>query len=298
MRPTAETKGIRLQAVLGNTQNLIWGDARRLQQILWNLLSNALKFTPKNGRVQVTVSRTNSHAEVLVSDTGKGIAPDLLPYVFDRFRQGDGSTKRTYGGLGLGLAIVRHMTELHGGTVTANSAGEGLGATFRVALPLAALREDGFFLGNRSETKAASTGAIASSEKELEGVRILILDDEPDARELIGTVLERSGAEVRMASDAKAAMEVVTGWKPDVLLSDVGMPDQDGYSFIRQVRSLPHKDGGSIPAAALTAYASAKDRLRALTAGFQTHLSKPVEPRELIAVVAVLSGKTGTAKDR
>jgi PAS domain S-box-containing protein len=298
LRPTADAKGIRLQMVLDTKASLIWGDVQRLQQILWNLLSNAVKFTPKGGRVQVTLSRPNSHLEIAVRDTGKGIGPEFLPHVFDRFSQADSSTKRNFGGLGLGLAIVRHLTELHGGTVTADSPGPGEGATFTLRLPVAVVRN-----GNRAAEEPAPPAQPAvhgqpAAGNQLHGVRVLVVDDEADARELLRTVLERSGAQIKTAASSREAYDILQDWRPDVLLSDIGMADEDGYELIRRVRALPHKRGGSIPAAALTAYATAEDRLSVLTAGFQTHIAKPVEPLELTAIVAVLAGRTGTAKDR
>ncbi|HEX4948831.1 MAG TPA: PAS domain S-box protein [Blastocatellia bacterium] len=300
VRPTADAKGVRLHSVLDTKTNLVAGDAHRLQQVCWNLLSNAIKFTPKGGRVQVTLARIDSHVEITVSDTGQGIAPEFLPYVFERFRQADSSTKRTHGGLGLGLAIVRHLTELHGGTVSAASDGLGQGATFRVHLPLAVLREGSSLLDEQQMPRfyRAVEGAVPSEmEQELTGVRVLVVDDEADARELLQTVLEQCGAEVRAAGSVRSAIETLRQWRPDVLVSDIGLPDEDGYALIRQVRAMAHKEGGSIPATALTAYARSEDRLRALKAGFQMHVAKPVEPVELVAVVASLAGKTGSAKD-
>jgi PAS domain S-box-containing protein len=299
MRPTAEAKGVRLQTVLDTKTNLVWGDAHRLQQVIWNLLSNAIKFTPKAGRVLVTVSRANSHVDIRVSDTGKGIVREFLPRVFERFSQADSSTTRTHGGLGLGLAIVRHLSELHGGSVTADSAGEGQGATFCVSLPLAVLREE-----TRLEQRASTHGGPRAVEgpvrvgQDLRGVRVLVADDEADACELLRVVLQKSGALVKVANSSTEAFSALKEWTPDVLISDIGMPGEDGYELIRKVRSLPHKEGGSIPAAALTAYATSEDRLKALTAGFQTHIAKPVDPMELVAVVAVLAGKTGIARDK
>jgi PAS domain S-box-containing protein len=300
VRPTADAKGVRLQSVLDTKTNLVAGDAHRLQQVCWNLLSNAIKFTPKGGRVQVTLARIDSHVEITVSDTGQGIAPEFLPHVFERFRQADSSTTRTYGGLGLGLAIVRHLTELHGGTVSATSAGLGQGATFRVFLPLAILREGGSLLAEQQVPRfqQAIEGPMPSEmEQELTDVRVLVVDDEVDARELLQTVLEQCGAEVYAVDSVRSAMETLRHWRPDVLVSDIGMPGEDGYELIRQVRAMTHKEGGSIPATALTAYARSEDRLRALKAGFQMHVAKPVEPVELVAVVASLAGKTGSAKD-
>jgi PAS domain S-box-containing protein len=295
MRPTADVKGVSLKTVLDTKTNLIWGDAQRLQQVIWNLLSNAIKFTSKGGRVQVALSRINSQVEIRVNDTGKGIKPEFLPHVFERFRQADSSTTRTHGGLGLGLAIVRHLTELHGGSVTAESPGEGLGATFTITLPLAVLREE----SRLAEPVTHDLPRVREGRgQELVGVRVLVVDDEPNACELLRIALTHSGAEVRVCNTVQEALATLKEWKPDVLLSDIGMPGEDGYELIRQVRSLPHKEGGSVPAAALTAYATSQDRLKALTAGFQSHIAKPVEPTELTVVVAILSGKRGTASDK
>lgn len=296
VRPTAEAKGVRVQAVLDTQSNPVLGDAHRLQQIMWNLLSNAIKFTPKGGRVQVTLARVNSYVEIAVSDTGQGISPAFLPYVFERFLQADSSTKRTYGGLGLGLAIVRHLTELHGGQVVAQSAGEGQGATFLLRLPLSIMREGAN--GLEAQLTPHRQRAVASDlpealRQDLSGVRVLVVDDEADARELLRIALSQCGAEVRAAASVPEAFDSLRQWRPDVLVSDIGMPGEDGYELIRQVRSLPLEEGGGIPAAALTAYARSEDRLKALTSGFQMHVAKPVEPIELAAVVASLAGKTG-----
>jgi len=298
MQPTADAKGVKLQTILDSGTNLIWGDPQRLQQVIWNLLSNAIKFTSKGGRVQVALSRINSHVEVSVSDTGKGINREFLPHVFERFRQADSSTTRTHGGLGLGLAIVRHLTELHGGTVTADSAGEGLGATFTVTFPVAALRKGTGLEKQQAPGVLQAIERPDTTDQELLGVRVLAVDDERDACELLRVALQQSGAEVKVSNSVREALATLKEWKPDVLLSDIGMPGEDGYELIRQIRALPHKEGGSIPAAALTAYATSQDRLKVLTAGFQTHIAKPVEPRELTAVVAILSGKKGTASDK
>jgi PAS domain S-box-containing protein len=299
MQPTADARGVRLQTILDTRTNLIWGDSQRLQQVIWNLLSNAIKFTSKGGRVQVALARVNSQIEISVSDTGKGIKREFLPHVFERFTQADSSTTRMHGGLGLGLAIVRHLTELHGGTVAADSGGEGLGATFTITLPVAVLRE-GNWLNEESLHQDAPRAVEGrkTSVDELRDVHVLVVDDEPDACELLKLALQHSGAEVRVSNTVREALAIMKEWKPDVLLSDIGMPGEDGYELIRQVRALPHKEGGSIPAAALTAYATSQDRLKVLTAGFQTHIAKPVEPQELTAVVAILSGKKGTASDK
>jgi PAS domain S-box-containing protein len=291
LRPTADARGVRLQAVLETKPNLVLGDANRLQQIVWNLLSNAIKFTPKGGRVQVALSRINSHVEIQVSDTGQGISKKFLPYVFERFRQADSSPSRSYGGLGLGLAIVRHLVELHGGNVTADSPGEGEGSTFTVRLPLAIMREGVNQLDPQSAMRlhqAAEKGIPMELGLELAGVRVLAVDDEADARELLTVVLGQCGAEVRTAGSTPEAIDLLKEWRPDVLVSDIGMPGQDGYELIREVRALNTNQGGSIPAIALTAYARSEDRLKALRSGFQTHIAKPVEPAELAAVVASL----------
>jgi PAS domain S-box-containing protein len=297
VRPSADAKQVRLQTVLDTRTNIIRGDAHRLQQILWNLLSNAIKFTPKGGRVHVAISRVASHVEIAVNDTGQGIKREFLPYVFDRFRQADSSSVRTHGGLGLGLAIVRHLTELHGGTVSAASPGEGQGATFTVLLPVPAVHDETQRQRPQVATLPAVGGKLVMPDGAvLKGVRVLVVDDEADARDLLGVVLNKCGAEVRIAASTREALTILNEWTPDVLVSDIGMPGEDGYELIHQVRARSHNAGGSIPAAALTAYATAEDRLRVLTAGFQIHVAKPVEPVELIAVVASLAGKTGLAR--
>jgi PAS domain S-box-containing protein len=296
VRPAAEAKGVRLQVVLDHGAGPISGDPDRLQQVVWNLLSNAVKFTPREGRVQVVLSRLNSHLEVAVMDSGQGIEPEFLPYVFDRFRQADPTTTRAHGGLGLGLAIVRHLIELHGGSVKAESGGAGQGATFRVMLPLlAAVRETIAPVGTPLEVKVPldGNGSFAELEcpTELEGLRVLVVEDDADSRTLLVTVLEQCHAEVVAIASAEEAIRVLEGWRADVLISDIEMPGEDGFSLIRRVRQLPAEQGGDIPAAALTAYARPEDRMRALVAGFQIHLPKPVEPAELITVVASLAAR-------
>lgn len=289
-RPAAEAKIIRLQPVLDPATGPVAGDSDRLQQIVWNLLSNAIKFTPKQGRVQVLLEQINSHVEITVSDTGKGISAEFLPYVFERFRQADSTTTRTHSGLGLGLAIVRHLVELHGGTVHAESLGEGQGAMFIVKLPLMPVR-----LSSSDPERVhprAGSGVPFGDLPSLDGLQVLVVDDEADAREFITAVLEQCGAAVTAIASAKEALEVIEP-KLDVLVSDIGMPEEDGYALINQVRSLTPEQGGRIPAAALTAYAREEDRTKALLAGFQLHVSKPVSPAELAAVVANLAGRTG-----
>jgi PAS domain S-box-containing protein len=289
--PAATAKGIRVHKVLDSLAGPVSGDPARLQQVVWNLLSNAVKFTPKGGKVQVLLERVNSHVEISVIDTGMGIRPDFLPHVFDRFRQADSSTTRRHGGLGLGLAIVKQLVELHGGTVRAKSPGEGQGSTFTVTLPITVIHPDRP-APPKARPKPADDPAVLCRHCHLAGVRVLVLDDEPDARQLIRRVLAECEAEVALASSAAEALELVERFEPDVIVSDVGMPDQDGYEFIRQVRAK--RDFKSLPAAALTAFARAEDCRQAMLAGFQTHVAKPVDPAELVAVVASLAGRTGT----
>jgi signal transduction histidine kinase/ActR/RegA family two-component response regulator len=291
VRPAADAKHIRLQSVLDPTAGPVLGDSERLQQIVWNLLSNAIRFTPKQGRVQVCLQRINSHIEIIVCDTGQGISPDFLPYVFDRFRQADGSITRSVGGLGLGLAIVRQLVELHGGTVQAESPGEGQGATFTVKLPVIVV---GATSTESERVHPAMGGTVRfDSGPQLDGLRLLIVDDDADMRELLAYTLEACGAEVIAVADAAEAMVTLAEFAAsiDLLISDIGMPNEDGYTLLRRVRALPAEQGGRIPAVALTAYARTQDRTAALLAGFQSHLAKPVEPAELVAVVANLAGR-------
>ena len=293
VRLAAEAKSIRLQSVLDSQAGLLLGDANRLQQVLWNLLSNALKFTPKDGRVEIRLKRVNSHAEITVSDTGLGISSDFLPFVFDRFRQHDSTTTRSYGGLGLGLAIVRQLVELHGGTVTVVSPGIGQGTTFTVTLPAMIIPQppsDPEPLNSIVKTKPR-----VEASPSLEGLQILVVDDEADALELLSTILQNNGAEVIAVASVKQALTIIetaTNRSPHVLVSDIGMPDEDGYSLIRKLRQLEAQRGGKLPAIALTAYAGSDDRRQALLAGFQMHLTKPVDAAELVAVVASLTGRT------
>ncbi len=291
----AEAKGIQLQTVLSATVGQVLGDAQRLQQVVSNLLSNAIKFTPNGGRVEIHLTRTDSDAWIVVSDTGRGISPDFLPYVFERFRQGNSTTTRTQGGLGLGLAIVRHLVELHGGTVHAASLGEGKGATFTVTLPLAAIPRK--TSGQKRLDPENRQGKLFDSLPRLDGIWVLLVDDEADMCEVIAMVLKQCGAEVTAVASTSEAMEVLTtdasGRRPDVLLCDIGMPGEDGYTLLRRVRALEAERGGRIPVAALTAYAREEERMQALLAGFQLHIPKPVNPSELVTVVANLAGRTG-----
>jgi CheY-like chemotaxis protein len=243
-----------------------------------------VKFTPEGGCVEVTLDEFENHARITVKDNGKGIRAEFLPRVFDRFRQADSSTTRAFGGLGLGLAIVRHLVELHGGTVHAESEGEGKGSSFSVMFPLISTRSvsGSYSMSTQSDEAPASPA--------LNGLRVLVVDDEADARHLIGKVIAQSGAEVRTCESAAAAMTLLQEWKPDVLMSDIGMPGEDGYALINRVRALPDDSGGRIPAAALTAYAREDDRQRVLAAGYQVHIAKPISSNQLVATVAQLAG--------
>ncbi|HEX8148997.1 MAG TPA: PAS domain S-box protein [Pyrinomonadaceae bacterium] len=292
VRPAAEAKGVRLQKVLDTGSVSVSGDPVRLQQIVWNLLSNAIKFTPRGGRVQVRLERVNSHVEVAISDTGAGIPADFLPHVFDRFRQADQKTTRQHGGMGLGLAIVRHLVELHGGTVRAESGGEGKGATFTVLLPVAPVYKAE---GESGRVHPAARNTLPRFElfDRLDGLKILVVDDEPDTREMLKAGLGQCGAEVWAAASASEAIEAIEKSVPDLLISDIGMPDEDGYEMMRRVRRLPPEAGGRVPAIALTAYARVEDRMHALRAGYQMHVPKPVELAELAAVAASLARRGG-----
>lgn len=288
IRPAAEAKTIRLQTMLDPAAAPICGDADRLQQIVWNLLTNAVKFTPKGGRIQVKVQRINSHVEVIVTDSGVGIKKDFLPYVFDRFRQADASTTRIHGGLGLGLSIVHQLVDLHGGSVSVSSEGEGQGASFRITLPFVGVVNQG-----PEAVHPTHSDEISSFEglPSLAGLRVLVVDDEADTRELIFEVLKECGSEVILSRSAAEALVALEKYKPDILVSDLGMPDEDGYSLITKIRALPAERGGLIPAAALTAYARSEDRMRVLRSGFQFHLPKPVDSAELVTVIASLAGR-------
>jgi PAS domain S-box-containing protein len=289
--PAADTKGVQVMKVLDPLAGQVSGDPARLQQIVWNLLANAVKFTPKGGRVHVLLERVNSHVEISVSDSGIGIRPQFLPHVFDRFRQADSSTTRRHGGLGLGLAIVKQLTELHGGTVRAKSPGEGQGSTFVVNLPIAIVHEDAPS-PNKVGPREHDEFEFDYSATPLSGVKVLVVDDEADARQIIRRVLIECGADVALAGSVEEGMKLIDSFRPDIMVSDVGMPDQDGYDLIRRVRA--RFAAKTLPAVALTAFARSEDRRRALLAGFQTHVSKPVEPAELVAVVASLVERTGT----
>ena len=291
VRPAARAKEIRLEPALDPAVGPVPGDGARLQQVIWNLLSNAVKFTPRGGRVEVRLQRLGSYAEITVSDTGHGIKQEFLPYIFERFRQADSSISRAHSGLGLGLAIVRHLVELHGGRVSVASGGEGQGATFKVKLPIAIAQDSGRVSHSDEKGDQFMPAQALSFEchPALRGLRVLVVDDDLDARTLFKSILERCGAEIISVSSADEAHGALESGKPDIVVSDIGMPVEDGYAFIRKVRAKELREqDGRLPAVALTAHARIEDRLQALSAGYQAHLAKPVEPAELVAVIASL----------
>ena len=284
VRPSADAKGLRLQVVLDSEAGAVLGDDGRLQQVLWNLLANAVKFTPKGGRVHLALARVDSHVEINVTDTGEGMDPEFVPHVFDRFRQADASTTRAQTGLGLGLAIVRHIVEAHGGSVHAESAGRGRGSLFTVRLPLMVARPAAES-PRRHPTQSVPDEAVLPR---LDGVRVLVIDDEADASDVVSELLRTQGADVRQAPDPSAARVILAAWRPALIVSDVGMPGEDGYAFITDWRSQPG-DANRIPAVALTAYAARADKIRLLSAGFDAHVPKPLDPAELLTVLASLA---------
>jgi CheY-like chemotaxis protein/two-component sensor histidine kinase len=288
--PSAKAKNIRLRAILGASQDIVSADSARLQQVVWNLLTNAIKFTPKGGQVQVLMQRVNSHVELSVSDTGIGIPASYLPHVFDRFSQKDSSTTRAFGGLGLGLAICKQLVELHGGAIRAASEGEGKGATFFVDLPVSIFQRD----GAQSSQRIHPTAEIERDEiltlPRLEGIHVLTVDDDPDAREMLQALLESRGAKVTSFGSAEDALAALKTIRPSVLVCDIGMPNMDGYQFIRAMRASESR-GERLPALALTAFARAQDRKRSLVAGYQAHLAKPFDVGEFILVIANLIGR-------
>jgi signal transduction histidine kinase/DNA-binding response OmpR family regulator len=290
VRPALEAKEIELESCIESGAPVL-GDATRLQQIFWNLFSNAVKFTPKGGHIKVTAEHRDAQIRISVIDTGVGINSEFQPYIFDRFRQADGSTTRMHGGLGLGLAIVHHLVELHRGTVTVSSEGKDRGSTFTVSLPIASIvsathGEPRYLAGDNSTPSSAL----------LDGLRILVVDDEADARDLVSAILTRCGSEVRCSESVADAIQIFCEWDPDLLVSDIGMPHEDGYSLIKKVRNLRSKRAKQIPALALTAYATKEDRSRALSAGFQAHLTKPIEPGVLITSIAAALGRGPSVK--
>ncbi|MFL6213564.1 MAG: response regulator [Blastocatellia bacterium] len=288
VNPAAEAKAIKIDVTLDTNVGEVRGDPTRLQQVVWNLLSNAVKFTPNGGEIHIRLARSGECAHIVVSDNGCGISADFLPFVFDRFSQAERHMTRKHGGLGLGLAIVRHLVEMHGGIIQVESAGEGQGAAFTVDLPLTASVETPRAAASL-EAGDLSAKASAESARALEDLRILLVDDDADTLQMLTIALEHAGGEVRACASASEALDALGEWKADLLVSDIGMPNEDGYALIRKVRALEPELGGAMPAIALTAFASAADRSRALSAGFQMHISKPVEPFDLIRVIAELS---------
>jgi len=290
VRHSAAARQIEIAAVLMPRAGPVSGDPGRLQQVVWNLLSNAIKFTPHGGRVEVRLDQDDDHVAIRVRDTGPGIDPAFLPHLFERFRQADSSSTRAYGGLGLGLAIVRHLVEAHGGSVSAASEGPGLGSAFTVLLPLSTRPRRA-----REAARPGRSNGEVQPLASLSRLRVLVVDDDPDTLEVVRQVLEQAGALVTAATSAREALEALSVRPPDVLLSDIGMPGEDGFALIRRVRNLDSAHGGQVPAAALTGYTQAEDRRQALSAGYQVYLSKPIEPSELTATVARLAGRAGSA---
>lgn len=289
VKPAADAKDVRITKVLDPAVGSIVGDFDRLQQVIWNLLSNAVKFTPKGGRVQVSLEQLDSHLEIAIADTGCGISPDFLPHVFERFRQSEESTTRRHGGLGLGLSIVKQIVELHGGYVRAQSKGENQGSTFVVSLPLQIAQTE----NSSGHIPAIENGTSSSHQlPDLKGLTILAVDDEQDIANILKIYLQQRGAKVVAAFSAMEALKALETVRPDVIISDIGMPGTDGYQLIRAIRSRTAEQGGTIPAIALTAFARSEDRKKALLAGFQNHLSKPVNHEELLIVVSMLTGRT------
>jgi len=288
-RPASDARRIRMQLVLDERAGLISGDSERLQQVMSNLLSNAIKFTPKGGSIQVRLRRAESHVEMVVSDSGIGIEPGFLPHVFEPFQQETDGSMRRHSGLGLGLSIVRHIVELHGGEINAASPGQGLGSTFTIKFPLLGTNDQSGVLRPRHPRVADRLANVLLGR--LDRVRVLLVDDESTANEAVQMLLESCGAEVRLAGSAAQALQMLDVWKPDVLISDIAMPDEDGYVLIKKIRARSAEHGGDLPAAALTAYATTEDRVSMLAAGFQMYLSKPADPGELIGVVASLAAR-------
>jgi CheY-like chemotaxis protein len=292
LHPAAEARGVGLNKMMSADIGEISADADRLQQVVWNLLSNAIKFTPRGGSIEVRLERVSSHVEIVVTDTGRGIKPEFLPFVFERFRQADSTITRTHGGLGLGLAIVRHLVELHGGEVHAYSKGDDQGATFIVRLPIVSVY-DGQNPTKPTQARPHAGDTLPGVEcpDRLDELKVLVVDDEPDTCDLLKTMLERCGAAVVVAGSAELALEVFERYTFDVVVSDIGMPGSDGYELKRMIRSLPEHRGGRTPAVALTAFARTEDRLRALRAGYEMHVPKPIEYSELVTVIASLAGR-------
>lgn len=292
VRPEAESKGVLVESTIEPEFPSIPGDAERLQQIIWNLMSNAIKFTPTGGHVSVQLRKVENDAVISVRDSGIGIDPQFLPHVFDRFRQANAATTRVHGGLGLGLSIVRELAQLHDGTVQVHSDGQGKGAVFTVRLPLVGPRSLNVRDAEARVSHTLEKLAMPDASAALRGLKILVVDDEQDTRDFVRAVLERCGSDVRTATSAQEALAFIEANRPDFLISDVGMPEEDGFSLIRKLRALPADRGGETPAVALTAFARADDRLRLLRSGFQIHIPKPVEPAELVVAIASIAGKS------
>ena len=290
LRPAIDAKGIELKGPGDVEVGPVTGDADRLQQIVWNLISNAVKFTPAGGAIEVAVKEVDPQVEIVVKDSGAGIREQFLPYVFERFRQADSSTVRSDSGLGLGLSIVRHLTELHGGTVRAESEGAGRGAVFTVSIPLAAEAENGSATDDvqAAPRKPDSFTAHAADLSELRGIRVLVVDDDPDTLEILCIMLTQFHVEVAAAASSEEALKLFEKWRPDVLISDLAMPVEDGFTLIRKIRAMTAEQGGNTPAAALTAYAREEDSNAALAAGFHSHVAKPIDPKMLAAAVSDL----------
>jgi PAS domain S-box-containing protein len=284
----AEARRVRIQTVLDSHAGPISGDFERLQQVVWNLLSNAIKFTPKGGRVQVVLERVNSHIEIRVSDSGQGISPEFLPFVFDRFSQAETASTRQHGGLGMGLAISKAIIELHGGSISAYSEGEGKGTTFTVNIPVMAVAKETVPVERVHPREW--TAISLECPPEISGLKVLVVDDDSDTCDMIRAVLEQCGGVVRTAIDAETAMDTFRSWRPAVLISDIGLPEVDGYELVRRIREEERQNGWRTPAVALTAFARIEDRVKALAAGYQMHVAKPVEPGELLTIVASLAG--------
>ena len=292
VRPAATAKGVHLESVLEPGAEAMMGDPARLQQVIWNLLMNAVKFTPRGGRVTAHLRRVSTHIEIVVSDTGEGIAPEHMPRLFQRFGQADSSSTRGHTGLGIGLALVRHLVDLHGGTVNAHSAGQGLGATFTVTLPVSAVPALFPPQPHLASEPARVPGTDQPKPVSLRDLRILVVDDDAEGLELAALILINAGAEVRTSPSAADAIAVLEGWSPDVLVTDLAMPGEDGFSLLRRARRVTTQRGRRLPALALTAYGRSEDRIRVLAAGFSLHLAKPVNPAELVLCVASLGGRT------
>jgi signal transduction histidine kinase/CheY-like chemotaxis protein len=298
VRPAAKARSVHVQTDLDKVSRPLAGDADRLQQVVWNLLSNAVKFTAPGGHVHVQLTMKGPSAEIVVNDTGSGIPSEFLPHIFERFRQADGGTTRSYGGLGLGLAIVKHLVELHGGTIDARSDGRGRGSSFVLRIPIAPARSRSLPPLRPLERDPSRPPLAQAACPLIAGLRVLVVEDEADARDLLVVLLGECNVAVRAVGTATEGLESLSNWQPDVIVSDIGMPIEDGYTFIQRVRALPRERGGTVPAVALTAYARMEDRRRALLAGFNMHVSKPIDREELFLVLANLGGRSTPRANR